>query len=249
MGNITYTCQALMGTNKAGTLKPEADGYYEMILGALDFYNSAGAFYDLDSAKDRFKASSSLMRRIANGALRGEYGHPKKLPGQTERDFMKRICDIYEDRVSHHIREVRIDYTSVKTDDGKPCIAIIGMVKPCGPHGAALQASIDNPKENVCFSIRSLTDDVIEGGKWFKHLKVIITWDYVNEPGLSIATKWKAPSLESFAETRFSPTIVEDIQCDYKFAVGMESSAITADDLKEAFKPANSKMAPPSLGW
>ena len=249
MGNITYTCQALMGTNKAGTLKPDADGYYEMVLGALDFYNSAGAFYDLDNAKDRFKASSSLMRRIANGALRGEYGHPKKLPGQTERDFMKRICDIYEDRVSHHIREVRIDYTSVKTEDGKPCIAIIGLVKPCGPYGAALQASIDNPKENVCFSIRSLTDDVIEGGKWFKHLKVIITWDLVNEPGLSIATKWKAPSLESFAETRFSATIVNDIHEDRKLAVGMESSAITADDLKEAFKPTTSKMAPASLGW
>lgn len=249
MGNVTYTCQALMGTNKAGNLKPDADGYYELVLGALDFFNSAGAFYDMESAKDRFKASSSLMRRIANGALRGEYGHPKKLPGQTERDFMKRICEIHEDKVSHHIREVRIDYTSIKNEKGQPIIAIIGKVKPCGPYGQSLKESLENGKENVCFSIRSITDDVIEGGKWFKHLKIIITWDYVNEPGISVATKWKAPGLESLQETRFTANVLREFETDYKLAASMESSAVSATELIQAFKPVDVGAAPASIRW
>ena len=249
MGSVTYTCQALMGTNKAGTLKADADGYYEVVLGALDFYNSSGAFYELESAKDRFKASSSLMRRIANGALRGEYGHPKKLPGQTERDFMKRICDIYEDRVSHHIREVRIDYNSVKTKDGGPVIAIIGKVKPCGPHGDALKAQLDNPKENVCFSIRSITDDIVDGGKWIKQLKIIITWDYVNEPGISVANKYQAPSLESIGTHTFDTQRLVEMADDRQMAIGMESSAVSMEELVTALDLKAQAVTPASLRW
>lgn len=201
-GQISFACTALMGTNKAGDLKPNEDGYYTVVLGALDFMNSRGQFYpNGESAKELFKSSSSFMRRISNGALRGEYGHPRLQPGQQMRDFLARCNDIVEDQVSHHIRKVWVDYDSVKGPNGRPCIAILGEIKPCGPKGEALRESLGNPSENVCFSIRSFTRDVPTNGIIHKHLMNIVTWDYVNEPGISVATKWNTPALESFGDT------------------------------------------------
>ena len=68
MSNIAkYSCTALAGTNKVGRLKTDEHGYRQMVLGAYDFDNSAGATYPFESAKSLFESSSSLMRRIANG--------------------------------------------------------------------------------------------------------------------------------------------------------------------------------------
>ncbi len=199
MARAEYRCTALVGTTKTGQLRADAAGYYEVVLGALDFYNSAGAFYAFSPAKSLFEESSSLMRRTANGALRGEYGHPKFLPGMTSQQFLMRVMDINEQSVSHHISEVYIDETSVRNKDGSSVIAIMGRVKPCGPFGDALAASFENPNENVCFSIRSLTEDIRDArGTLVKTLREIITWDYVNEPGISVANKYQAPGLEGF---------------------------------------------------
>lgn len=196
-----YACTALLGTNKTGALKPDASGYYTLVLGALNVFNSGGAYYPYDTAKGLFCESASLMRRIASGALRGEYGHPRPLPGQSTRDFLNRVLDIYEPNVCCHFRKVWIDYSgTVKDDSGRPVIAILGEIKPSGPMGAALKSSLDNPSENVCFSIRSVTNDVQMQGVVHKNLKLIVTWDYVNEPGLSIAKKWHSPSLESLMQ-------------------------------------------------
>lgn len=201
----SFSCTALVGTNKAGILKPDADGYYTVVLGALDFYNTAGSFYPFESAKELFKESSSLMRRIANGCLHGEMGHPRKQPGMSQRDFVNRVMDIHETNICCHIRKVTIDYGSVKDAQGRPCIAIIGEVKPTGPMGPALKEALDNPSQNVCFSIRSLTNDIMVGGVVHKHLRAICTWDAVVEPGISVANKWRSPALESLVEETIVP--------------------------------------------
>ncbi len=233
----TFTCTALLGTNKAGILKPDADGYYQVVLGALDIFNSGGAYYPYESAKQLFMESSSLMRRIANGALRGEYGHPRPLPGQTMRDFMSRVLDIYEPNVCCHIRKVTIDASGrVKDDKGRPVIAILGEIKPCGPMGPALKESLDNPSENVCFSIRSITCDTMVNGVVHKHLKTIVTWDYVNEPGLSPAKKWHAPALESIVpDTPFIPEHLLAVKTQHeRTGVSLEShGGLSAETVME----------------
>ncbi len=230
----SYACTALVGTNKAGSLKPNAEGYYTLVLGALNVFNSGGAYYPFESAKTLFKESSSLMRRIANGALRGEYGHPRKDPNMSMRDFIHRVGDIYEPNVCCHIRKVTIDYTSVKDEHGRPVIAIIGEVKPSGPMGHALKASLENPSENVCFSIRSLTQDNYVGGTLHKHLKTIVTWDYVNEPGLSVAKKWHSPALESMEDdVRILPAhLAAAQQHQSQHAISMESTGgLSAEEI------------------
>ena len=200
MNGFSLSCTALVGTNKAGTLKPDADGYYLVVLGALDVYNSVGAFYPEASARSLFQEASSLMRRIASGNLRGEYGHPRRVPGMTVDDFVNRVRDIYEPNVCMHIRKVIVDYSSFRNSAGQPIITILGEVKPSGPMGPALLAQFQNRFEDVCFSIRSLTKDEFSFGRMNKHLQLIVTWDYVNEPGLANAHKWNAPGLESITD-------------------------------------------------
>lgn len=196
----SFGCTALVGTNKAGLLKPNADGYYRMVLGAFDAFNSAEQFYPAGPAMELLNQSGALMRRIANGALRGEYGHPRKLPGMSDRDFLIRLADIVEANVSHHIRSIELLPNGMRDEQGRPVVGVIGEIKPSGAHGAALQASLDNASENVCFSIRSITSDRFDRGRYTKFLRAIYTWDYVNEPGMSVAKKWRAPGLESLQE-------------------------------------------------
>lgn len=238
LNSIRFACTSLAGVNKAGTLKKDEQGYYEVVVGALDFYNSAGQLYVYEKAKDLFTSSSQLMRRVQRGALRGEYGHPKMLPGMSKEQFANRIMSIYEENICCHFRDITIDFNRVKDANGKPVIAIIAWVKPSGPHAKALQDSLDNPNENVCFSIRAFTDDYRERGITKRVLKTIVTWDYVNEPGISIAEKFKSPSLESLFDQSFSRGSLERA-CEKDLVAGMatESAMLTADELFQ------------SMGW
>jgi hypothetical protein len=111
-------------------------------------------------------------------------------------------------------------------------IAIIAWVKPSGPNGPALEASLDNPNENVCFSIRSFTDDYRERGITRRVLKTIVTWDYVNEPGIAVAEKFKAPALEVLQEHRFSRGDLErSVQQSAMAGIGTESVMLSAEEL------------------
>lgn len=252
---VTYACTALKGTNKKGILKPDENGYYEVVLGALNFYNSIGAFYPLEPAKKLFEESSSLMRRINSGALRGEMGHPKKQPGMSMRDYVSRILEIHEENVCCHIKEVRLDHDSVKDENGKPVLAIIGKVKPSGPKGQSLKESLENPDENVCFSIRSLTHDTMVNGVLQKHLKTIITWDYVLEPGLSVAKKWHAPSLEGMNDELLitAKDLVAVSKLESLGGISLESSGgVSASEVLSDLDwevNANNPLTPPSSKW
>lgn len=251
---VTYACTALKGTNKKGILKPDENGYYELVLGALNFYNSVRAFYPLEPAKKLFEESSSLMRRINNGALRGELGHPKKLPGMSMRDYISRILEIHEENVCCHIKEVRLDNESVKDDSGRPIMAIIGKVKPSGPKGQSLKESLENPDEAVCFSIRSLTHDIMVNGVLQKHLKTIVCWDYVNEPGISVATKWNAPSLEGVnlqEDLLIQENTMSAVAEQRKISgVSLESGGLDIEEVIEDLGWNNkSPEVPPSSKW
>jgi hypothetical protein len=206
-------------------------------VGALNVFNSAGQYYVYEQAKNLFQSSSQLMRRVSKGALRGEYGHPKKLPGMSDEQFAHRVLSIYEESVCCHFKEITLDFDRVKDENGKPVIAIIAKVIPSGPKGPALAASLDNPNENVCFSIRSFTDDYRDRGITKRVLKTIVTWDYVNEPGISVAEKFKAPALENLDEHHFSRGDIERSVRDVTVGLGQESVHLSADELCQ------------SMGW
>jgi len=195
---INFNCTALVGTNKVGNLKRDADGYYEVVLGALDVYNFSGQFYPSTGVKELFQESSSFVRRVRRAALRCEYGHPKRDPGMSMPEYANRLTQIWEHMVCCHIKDVWLDTQKVKDPSGRVVIAIMGKIRPAAtPYGLALEKQLENPHENVCFSIRAVTHDVMVRGRYEKNIKEVITWDYVNEPGIAAANKFSFPSLES----------------------------------------------------
>lgn len=238
LNSVRFACTSLAGVNKAGNLKKDAQGYREVVVGALNVYNSAGQYYVYEQAKELFESSSQLMRRVSRGALRGENGHPKLLPGMSMDAFAHRCLSIWESEVCCHFREITLDFERVKDASGKPVIAIIAWVKGSGPHGPALERSLDNPNENVCFSIRAFTDDYRDRGIEKRVLRNIVTWDYVNEPGIAVAEKFKAPSLESMLDMQFSRGEIErGAQAAKAVGLAHESTLLSTSDLFQ------------SLGW
>lgn len=210
MNNVRFQCTVLKGTNKVGKLPKDEFGYYTQPIGGLNVFNSAGDYYPYESAKQLFQQSSSFIRRVSDGCLKSELGHPVPPPGFNPRDekqmdaFAQRVMTIDPKNVCAHIAEVYLDFNNVKDKTGKPIIAIMGKVKPAGPHMAAMEEAFENPKEEVCFSIRAFTDDVKIAGIKQRSLVEIVTFDNVTEPGISTSRKYYAPALETLSEAKFT---------------------------------------------
>lgn len=200
MNTISFTCTALHGTGKQGILKPDDDGYWTVPLGGLNVMNSMGHYYTYEGAKDLFLQSGAFIRRIKSGHLKSEEGHPMPLPNQTEESYYQRVCTIVESNVCAHIAEVWLDFDSVRDATGRKIVAIMGKVKGSGPHGLALETSLRNRREDVCFSVRGFTADKMIGGIKHRALREIITWDRVGSPGISSASKYHSPALENFID-------------------------------------------------
>lgn len=252
----TYSCTALNGTNKTGELKPNADGYYTLCVGAVNSYNSAGAFYPEEPALELFNESSAFQRRIKDGALYAELGHPRKLPSMSNRDYMARCMDILETNIVAHFRRVWLERGTMRDPQGRPVVAIMAEVRPYGPMGHVLKEGLENRSQNVCFSIRSFTHDVVQGGIINKLLRMIVTFDMVVEPGISIAKKWYAPALESHSEMTVLPPMLEDMIRFQKAAgSGFENSTRIALDVQDALSWGRQPVIqtasnrPPSARW
>lgn len=220
----SYCCTALLGTNKTGALRPDETGYYTLVVGALGVDNSVGDHYRAEPAKALFDDNSAFQRRIKDGSLYGETGHPRMVPGQNTRDFIARCMDVWETNVCCHFRRIWLEYGTVKDADGRPVIAIMAELIPAGPNGPALEKALRNSSQNVCFSIRSFTHNFVSGGRTYKDIKTIITFDWVLEPGISIAKKWFSPALEAREECTILPPMLEDMIRSQRVAgMGMES--------------------------
>lgn len=246
---IKFTATKLAGTGKQGILRPDADGYYEMVVGGLNILNSAGEYYLLAGARWLFDKSSIFQRRVANGCLKAETGHPKMENGMTYKQYVSRIFSIEETNVCAHFKEIWLDesYGSKNPALGNPTMtAIMAKVKPTGPKGAGLESALNNPHENVCFSIRAVTKDHYERGQCYRVLDNIVTFDWVTEPGISIATKWSSPALESMVNEVLVEDVVRSIVNDRK-GFAMEDSAAFAAQVLGTFERARKTAKRPGF--
>ena len=173
-------------------LKDE-NGLYIVRLGEFGTHNSAGEYYTLTGIKEMFENSSSFMRRVKNGALKSEMGHPKRLPGMSVMDFVARCFKIYETQICNAITEVWLE------ESGKGSFYVYGKVKPMGPYASTVTDALECGDINSAFSIRAKTTNTITATGIQKDIEEIFTWDFVNEPGISTATKWKSVGIEDLA--------------------------------------------------
>lgn len=197
---LRYSCTALLGLNKTGVIKPNSDGYYELVLSALNYPNPVGARYRTESARRILETSPFFQRKIKEGNLLGEVGHPRRRDHKTDAEYEDRLYDLDEKNVCLHISDVWIDDSgALKDRDGRPYTGIMGLVAPSGVHGRSFEESLQNPKQNTCLSVRSITDNYrMPDGSIEKEFVNICAWDWVNEAGLRPANKFSAPSLESY---------------------------------------------------
>lgn len=262
MSTVKFTSTRILPAGKKGVLTPDENGYYTTVLGGLNCYNSKGEYYVLsDEVRKLFESSSIFMRRIKKGVLKSELGHPKPTPGMTEIDYYQRIMDIDEKNVCAHIAEVWLDEDFGKNHpeyNNPRLVGIIGKVAPSGPYASTVKRAFESPVENACFSVRSITEDRWENGRTVKTLKTIVSWDFVNEPGIAIATKIDSPALESYdnatdkinytVETDYEKVLsvkkLQDIVNDKTNAtVSLESKDLIVDVLKTLIK---SPIIPPA---
>ena len=234
-----------------------------MIVGALNVFNSGGQFYPLKGSEDLFLESSSLQRRVKRAALRGEYGHPKPPPRAMskeeqkvrEQEFARRNLSIYEENVCCHHMKLWLDPNIIKDAKGQVVVAIMSLVAPNGPQGAVLEKQLQNPHENVCFSIRSFTDNRMRFGIEERTIKEVVTFDYVNEPGISHAEKYFSPALESHQdfEMQMSRSTLERAIFDNRPAgISNESVIISGEALFNSMNwalPNSGVNLPASLRW
>lgn len=236
MSNLRFTSTKLVGTGKKGVLPVDENGYRQMPIGGLNVINSAGEYYLAEGARELFSSSSALIRRIKSGCLKGELGHPKRLPGMTMDQYLNRVLTVDEGNVVAHFSEIWLDEDFGKKNpqfNNKDLIAIMANVKPSGPKGQCLEQSFNNPKEEVCFSIRALTRDFYHKGVNHRVLQQIMTWDNVTEPGLDLARKWNSPALESMADCIIKPQDIEHVIESNVYSLATED---TKSMIMEAFE-------------
>ena len=235
---IKYTETVFSEKGKSGIMTPDSYGYYTVVVGALNSYNSAGEFYTAKDVIQLFDNSSHFQRRIKSGALYAELGHPKKQLNQTIDQFYNRVVSIDEKNICAHFSEVWLDFNFGKEHPelGNPeLIAIMAKVKPAGDKANALQLAFDNPKQNAAFSIRGLTENKYVNNRVERRLTNIITFDHVTEPGISIADKIMAPGLEARlatecytlregTDTLIDREVMKRVLANNLTHVGMESS-------------------------
>ena len=204
--NVTLESKAAQSGKP--TIQKDKNGYYLVNLGAFNTYNSAGQFYKCEpSTLEYLKTPDSILgRRISKGLLRSEYQHPVYTKcndfynaKDKARCITQRAIRIDLDRVCAHIKSINFNILD-RTESGwekYPIMLINGWVKPTGPFKAELQEALENPDENVAFSIRSLVKQNVVGVEIVKTVKDVSTWDYVFEPGIKIASQWNAVGIEN----------------------------------------------------
>jgi hypothetical protein len=245
MPSFRMTCTTLLGLGKKGILTPQSDGYYEVVLSALDYPNGVGAVYRRASAEKMLEQSGPLKRRISDGQQFGEWGHPKS-DGMNEQQAMARMYQVYEERTSHHFKSVWLEDKGLSDKHGRSFTGIMGLVRPQGELGNLLSQSFANEACNTAFSVRAITDNYLMRGtgKVEKDFVDIVAWDAVNEPGLKPASKYQAPALESFADYDLDMPIHQRLLADIlgsakASTLAVESNAVamiqkTYDKLKHA---------------
>lgn len=212
---IQFGVSSLAGTNKAGTLKQDEQGYVDgLCLGAVCSVNTRGEVYDVDDlVLSLFADGSRFMTQVKDGRANGENGHPEMLPGEDEESFIHRFMKINEPRVCAHHAKIYLASKPVAGNGGPNVLPIYGKTAPAGELGYVLQGAMDRPEENICFSVRGATINDPRNGITYRYLRDIVAFDKVNDSGIPDAVKWKSIALENdrgLADlSAFDPYILE----------------------------------------
>ncbi|MBQ5474145.1 MAG: hypothetical protein IIT65_05480 [Lachnospiraceae bacterium] len=211
--NVRVETLLVKDGEKIKPLIPDEHGYYcGMPLAGIGCVTRNNTYYDIPSLEAALNDDrSTFKRRLNDGCLYGERGHPKLLPGMSDADFLNRVKDISEDNLAVHFRNV---YSSEKCrSDGVKLL--LGDVKPYGVGKEQVQENFESPYMNTAFSLRSLTKNENRNGVSYRFIRSLITFDWVTMGGYEQASKRYADEIgtECFVEISrdviFTPDLVK----------------------------------------
>lgn len=207
--------------NDGRKLKPNQDGSYPLILGAVNTFNSRGEYYVEDGVESLLGSRGSFTLVVKGTSIESEVDHPGLKPGMSARDFIRRNLIIDSDNVCGIITDIWLKYTTIREPgaDGN-VILIYGNVKPHGKRADHLRKQFERG-DNVAFSIRSFTLDTKNVYPKRKKLQKIITFDNVWKPGIRYADVNHTMS--------FSSESAQNISID----IGSEEGKALAHELRD----------------
>lgn len=189
---ITFTVETLVVREgqKLARLQADENGYYnDFPVAVLGVSTRNKTYYDVSEFVAQItEPNTYLNQMIADGTLYGEYGHPN-LTNLDHGEQINRLAVIDENRISHHFRKIQ---TSHDLESGGRLIT--ADIKPTGPYGKFLKENLDEPFMNTAFSLRSITQDRMEGDIRRRKMRKLVTFDAVAAGGYAEASKRFMPS-------------------------------------------------------
>lgn len=211
MSNIITFGNTILGeSGKRGILTPiektPGGDYYLINAGGFNIPNRGGVTYRFnDYVKECMRPDSDFNRRVTEGQMMTELGHPpmyyhEMVNGVLVRtkitdvfEWVQRLRTVEDDRVCGHVRRVHF----VKTGgDNAP---VFNQIEVCafGVHKQILEDSFKNPDINTAFSIRTVTKPQ-KFGDTTREVEYWSTYDLVIEQGMLNACKHRTAGLEDF---------------------------------------------------
>lgn len=204
---VTLGNNLLAESGKRGVLNPMNDGspYYHLRAGGFNIKNRTGITYTLNEyIKECAREGSDFDRRVTNGQMFGELGHPKQyylenVNGQIVRtkitevfEWIMRLKTIEENNVAMHIRKVHFLFTG---GDRAP---VYNDIEVCGhgPWKQVFEDAMSNPDINGAVSIRTVTKPQSFGATE-REVDYWSSYDLVLEQGMLEACKHLQAGLES----------------------------------------------------
>lgn len=212
---VTLGNNLLAESGKRGILRPMDDDspfpYYKLRAGGFNILNRTGITYTLNQyVKECSREGSDFDRRVTNGQMYGELGHPKqyyleKINGQVVRtqitdvfEWIMRLKTMEESNLAMHIRKVHFIYTGGDRDPVYNDIEVCGY----GPWKDIFNDAMQNPDINGAISIRTVTKPQAPGST-IREVDYWSTYDLVPEQGMLNACKHLQAGLESLITSPF----------------------------------------------
>lgn len=218
-----------------GEAKMDKDGYFcdvpAIVLGKVTRNATA---YDAVATAEQIKGpDTSIHKRITEGVLFGEYGHPY-VNVQTK-EGLQRLLHLEPTRKSGHIRKMEVRHV-----DDLDLDIIFMDIKASGPYGKHFAESMLDPTQNTAFSLRGLSSVKTDRrtGVAYKKLNPLVTIDMgMAGGGFKEAAKRYMPSVESLDIHGQDTHTPIDIEEGYFQQIAMES--FTDTELNDIFKSKN----------
>jgi len=179
----------------------EDNGRYKVVVGAYNVNSLNGTYYIMsDTVREVYEPNSVLQQRVKGGDVKSELNHPPFLPGMDVTTYLERLMTIEESNVCNIITELKLDSTPTKIPGHADKMFLVkAIIEPYGEKANELKASLDNSNSNTAYSVRGLNYSKEMNGMLYKEIHTVNTYDFVKNPGISVAKKseWSKLSLES----------------------------------------------------